>query len=240
MEVLKHIKKRGCMKYRKTHIKVVILLMLTTVNLSHVNCIYAPSSFGKTHFIIGMPSEHIKQKTLVQPKNNVHCCAYFSPDDDLQKLLCDYIDNEQEAIDIAIFSFTNKKIAEALVRAYKRGVRIRIVTDPSGIHDRFSKILFLQESGIPIYVYNAGYKKKTPATLSDIMHNKFVIFAKNNTQRSFIWTGSFNFTKSATMSNQENILVSEQHSLVKQYNAQFSRLLSRSKRLKNQSACHKM
>ncbi len=195
---------------------------------------HAPGTFGKTHFIVGVPPERITQEVLIEPKDDGFCCAYFSPDDDLQKLLCDHITNEQEAIDIAIFSFTDKKIAEALIGAHTKGIRIRIVTDPSGIHDRFSKIFFLQENGIPIYVYNVRYKKKAPATLSDIMHNKFVIFKKNSMQRSYVWTGSFNFTKSATLSNQENVMVSEQRSLVKQYNTQFNRLISRSKRLRSQ------
>ena len=209
-----------------------ILLVFAIVHSAYAHTMHAPSSFGKTHFIVGVPPEHIIQE-VIEPKDDGTCCAYFSPDDDLQKLLCDHITNEQEAIDIAIFSFTDKKIAEALIRAHTQGIRVRIVTDPSGVHDRFSKILFLQENGIPIYVYNVRYKKKARATLNDIMHNKFVIFKKNNMQRSSVWTGSFNFTKSATLSNQENVMVSEQRLLVKQYNAQFSRLLSRSKRLRS-------
>ena len=206
---------------------------MVITNSAYAYTMHAPGTFGKTHFIVGVPPERITQEVLIEPKDDGSCCAYFSPDDDLQKLLCDHIANEQEAIDIAIFSFTDKKIAEALIGAHTKGIRIRIVTDPSGVNDRFSKIFFLQENGIPIYVYNLRYKKKAPATLSDIMHNKFVIFKKNSMQRSYVWTGSFNFTKSATLSNQENVMVSEQRLLVKQYNAQFSRLLSRSKRLRS-------
>lgn len=190
----------------------------------------APRSFGKTHFIVGMQPQELVRVQSEQPNPSPTCHAYFSPDDNLESLLCSYIDQEQEAIDIAIFSFTNKRIARALIDAYNRGIKIRIITDPSSLQDRFNKCTLLQENHIPIFVYDLHYKGKASNTLSNLMHNKFAIFKKNNGKIPCVWTGSFNFTKSASLSNQENILVIQEQPTVQKYIMQFDRLLQRCKK----------
>ena len=127
---------------------------------------------------------------------------------------------------------TDKKIADALLRAHKRGVRIRIITDPSALYSRFSKMVQLHERGIPVYIYNMRSEKQKGGTLNNIMHNKFVIFSKNKNDCAYVWTGSFNFTRSAALSNQENALLIGKRDIVNQYKTQFERLITRSNRLK--------
>jgi len=179
---------------------------------------------------MSLPEGTTHSPPVKKQKRSPSCCAYFSPDDNLQQLLCDYINQEKEGIDVAIFSFTHKKIAEALMHAHKNGIKVRIITDPSSAHDRFSKIYLLQECGIPIYLYNLHYTEKVAGTFSNIMHNKFVVFKNNNHKKAYVWTGSFNFTKSAALSNQENVLVIEHAHIIKKYSDQFERLLTRCKR----------
>jgi phosphatidylserine/phosphatidylglycerophosphate/cardiolipin synthase-like enzyme len=192
-------------------------------------CFFYPhatsENLGKTHFIIGVPHEVLAH---MQPskKEGSSCCAYFAPDDNLQQVLCSYIDQEQEAIDIAIYSFTNKHIAEAIINAYNRGVTIRLISDPSWLSDNYSKIHLLQTHGIPIHVYNVHYSKKK-AISRNIMHHKFIIFKKNKDGRSYVWTGSYNFTRAATLHNQENALIISKNRTVRQFQAQFERLLGR-------------
>lgn len=192
----------------------------------------APDDLGKTHFIVGAPITPAKiTRDHHQSNKQKHvCCAYFAPDDNLQKLIISYIDQEKEQIDIAIYSFTNKHIADALIKAYNRGVTIRIVTDPSWLNDQFSKIHMLQKHGVPIYLYNAHHNKKG-GNSRNLMHNKFMIFRKNKEGKSYIWTGSYNFTRAATMSNQENVVIISKYSVVKQYQSQFERLIARCKQL---------
>lgn len=213
------------------------------MNLSFAGCIIfllsydlwalrLPIGFGKTHFIVGtQPSAFLPTRTAstrvkktIQPSCNR---SFFAPDNNLEKLLCSYIDAEKEAIDIAIYSFTHKKIAQALVSACKKGVKIRIVTDSSGVPDRRSKITYLHQQNIPIYVYE---KPLVVQALNNIMHHKFALF-KNNNNDSLLWTGSFNFTHSAVINNQENVIVSNDNNLIKDYTDQFNRLLERCKRL---------
>jgi len=219
-----------------TYMRYVTLFMCTIVCAHTVLINGITPAFGKTHFIIGMkkPIQQMLLSTAPTTAQKIfsptNTNAYFAPDDNLEDILCQYIAREHEAIDIAVYSFTNKRIAQALIDAHKKGVAIRIVTDQYGIRDRFSKIQFLQENNIPIFVYNPMYRGKSSATLNDAMHNKFLIFKKNNGEMPCVWTGSFNFTKSATKSNQENVLTTQENTVVQKYVAQFNRLLQRCKK----------
>jgi len=53
------------------------------------------------------------------------------------------------------------------------------------------------------------------------MHNKFVIFSCNVGNKTLLWTGSFNFTKSAQLRNQENVVVLDDPCIIEKYEKQF-------------------
>ena len=65
------------------------------------------------------------------------------------------------------------------------------------------------------------YKPSNTTIFSDIMHNKFVIFGKNISNKPLLWTGSFNFTKSAQLKNQENVVILDEQYLIQKYEKQF-------------------
>ncbi|MEX0848755.1 MAG: phospholipase D-like domain-containing protein [Candidatus Dependentiae bacterium] len=189
-----------------------------------------PVSFGKTHFIVGLSKEEVSQRNAQSSFSDVECTvneAYFSPDDDLQQKIIDFIDQEKKGIYLAIFSFTNKNIADALVRAHKRGIEIQLVADPSFLHDRYTKIALLQEKGISVFVYDPKKSPGNASTMSNIMHNKFVLFLNNVDDKPLVWTGSFNFTKSACLSNQENVVVLNNPQIVNRYIEKFHELKKR-------------
>lgn len=196
-----------------------------------------PVNFGKTHFIVGLSKEDAKAIRTAHTSFDVtenNCTideAYFSPEDDLQQKLISYIDNEKKSIKLAIFSFTDKEIAHALVRAKERGIDVQLIADPGFLYDRYTKISWLFENGIPVYVYDPKRSRNNLSTMSNIMHHKFVVFAQNVDDRPLVWTGSFNFTKSARLSNQENAVVLSSARLIKKYREQF-------KRLKQQALIH--
>lgn len=204
-------------------------------------------SFGKTHFIVGYPhtelpiSEKIQEadEPVSEEKHTTYAVdelvacltcadghlkqAFFSPDDNIEKLLTALIDHEQESIKIAIFSFTNAAIAQALIRACERKIAIEMIVDASCIKDRFNKLELLKTEGIKPYVYYPT----SNALINDIMHNKFVIFKKNVGQKSLLWTGSFNFTKSAQMKNQENVVILDDTHIIDRFEKQFELIKNR-------------
>ncbi len=135
--------------------------------------------------------------------------VYFSPGYDILDNLKDLIQVSTKSIDICVFSLTDHRLAKVVVEAQNRGVKVRIISDDLKTKDRGSKIEWLKENGIEI---------KIDQSMAH-MHNKFGIV-----DRRIAFTGSFNWTKSATRANNENLLVTSNHSIVEQFSEEFEQL----------------
>lgn len=198
----------------------------------HVNAQEVQSrspGFGKTHFIVGMPKSEQQSDIAAVPCAELpHAQAvYFSPHDNIRHKLLELIDQEKRSISIAVYMFTDKKIAHALVDAHRRGVQIEVISDPTCIKDKYNKLGILVEHNIPVYVYEAVAKEGHA-----IMHHKFAIFGENKEGKSLVWCGSFNFTQSAHARNKESVVLVGDDATVKKFVAEFNQL-------KLQSVCCK-
>ncbi|HPS51316.1 MAG TPA: DUF5689 domain-containing protein, partial [Bacteroidales bacterium] len=92
-----------------------------------------------------------------------------------------YIDRAKYSVDVAIYNFNNEglsSIANALNRAYNRGLTVRLVTDGG-----------TNNSAIPDLVAGIG-KIGRPVTVG-IMHDKFMVIDANSTNPNdpIVWTG---------------------------------------------------
>ena len=220
------------------HLILLCATIVFTIHSSEAPLFNTPD-LGKTHFILGLPTpaqeDSKKAEPIVCNANDLAsllACvdgsykqAFFSPDDDLESLLIKLINAEERSIRVAVFSFTNGDIAQALILAHKRGISVEIITDISCLRDKFNKIDTLKKAGIKIWIYNP----RNTGMLNNIMHNKFVLFEKNVGGKSLLWTGSFNFTKSAKINNQENIIIVDEMRLIERYSKQYSLLKQRLK-----------
>lgn len=192
-------------------------------------------SFSQRHILVNTVGDvqevggYARQLPAVEYSSD-EIYTYFSPDDDVRQKLITAIESERCSIYIAVFTLTDKRIAKALWHAYRRGVKIQILTDPTCIKDRFNKINYLSHKGIPVYVYNIAHNG--PSVYS-CMHHKFAIFGCNGENKRYVWTGSFNFTKSASDSNQENVVVIHKRATVDRFEQQFQKIKERSSRLTN-------
>lgn len=215
---------------------------------TNIDALKSKPNFGRTHFIVGyedydlelddeteltraddFSDEPASDAPICLDKNGKLCSALFAPDHNLRAALRYLIKNEQERISIAVFAFTDSHLAKELVAAHKRGVKIELMTDPSCLRGQHQKIDMLAQAGIPIYVYKSEFGKGP----SSIMHNKFALFAKTIHDKTILWTGSFNFTKSGSDFNQENVLVLDDPRIIKQYADQFERLRDRTGKLRS-------
>lgn len=170
--------------------------------------------------------ESTQLPALEYSADEVH--TYFSPDDNVRQKLIAAIEAERCFIKIAVFTLTDKPIAKALRQAYRRGIKVEILTDPVCLKDRFNKINYLSRKGIPVYVYNTA-PGGTP--VYSCMHHKFAVFGCSADNKRYVWTGSFNFTKSASDSNQENVVVIHNRGTVDRFEQQFQKIKERSSRL---------
>lgn len=135
--------------------------------------------------------------------------VYFSPGTDILDNLRELLYQAKETMDLCVFSITDERLAKAIENALKRNVQIRIVTDDMKTNDTGSKIRSLRNMGIKIKIDHSRFH----------MHNKFGII-----DNRIVFTGSFNWTKTATRANQENLLVTTNHSIVTKYHEEFERL----------------
>lgn len=133
--------------------------------------------------------------------------AYFSPKGGCTKAIVREIDNAKSSIRVQAYSFTSKPIAEALVKAVRRDVRVEAILDSSNESDRYTAATFLT---------NVGAMVLTDGEHA-IAHNKIIII-----DDAVLITGSFNFSKAAEEKNAENVLVVKGYpELVRQYIANY-------------------
>lgn len=155
--------------------------------------------------------------------NAALCQAFFTPQDNITSIFVAMIDAETTSIHGAIYMFTDKKIAQALVNAKERGVDVHIILDQISM-TTCGKGKFLQEHGVAVYVHRT--QEFNPYTMA-LMHHKFFIFGCNKDKKSLLWTGSWNCTLRATGHNDENVIVLDDESMIKIYQDNFNRLQTR-------------
>jgi len=139
--------------------------------------------------------------------------VYFSPADQCDLKIVALIDNAQQELNIAVYSFNRQNIADAVIRAYQRGVAVRVVFDESQLTGPNSRQNYLQDQGVTVKKY-----KPTTSSIAQ-MHNKFAVID----QRITI-TGSYNWTTNATNNNNENLLVISSSDTAATYNTEFNRI----------------
>ena len=117
------------------------------------------------------------------------------------------IDKARTIIDIAIYELSLKNITQSLIRAHKRDVTIRILTDSD--HLNWTEFKALIKAGITV----KGDDR------SALMHNKFTII--DNKQ---VWTGSMNYTYNGAYHHNENLLRLDSTAAALNYSEEFSQL----------------
>lgn len=129
--------------------------------------------------------------------------VYFSLYNDPQSVIIEHINNAEESINIAMYTFTDSDIAWALVNAKDRGVLIRIYLDSKEINAEYSKSRFF---------INQGVDNIRISSNNALMHNKFTVIDSQT-----VITGSYNWTASARERNDENLLVLDDKETVARY-----------------------
>lgn len=133
----------------------------------------------------------------------------FSPGVACKEMIINHIFNAKESLDIAVFTISDDEITTEILRAWKRGVAVRIITDNDKSLDEGSDIYLLAKNDIPVKVDNSPRH----------MHHKFSIC-----DGIYVLTGSYNWTLSAARFNQENVIELENQLIADQFQAEFNAL----------------
>jgi cardiolipin hydrolase len=135
--------------------------------------------------------------------------AYFSPGRECQAAIITQIKSARVSLHICVFTISDNEITKAIEEAFRKRIDVKIITDNDKTFDRGSDIQQLHDKGVDI---------KIDRTDSH-MHHKFCLI-DNKT----LLTGSYNWTRSAALYNQENVLITEESSLIKSYSKEFDKL----------------
>ena len=141
--------------------------------------------------------------------NPVICECHFFPNASNEEKVVSMLRTCKKTLDIAIFSLTLDSIAEAILEAYQRGIKVRMIADDECAKNKGSNVKLIASVGVPCKTDNAIYH----------MHHKFAVL-----DGSVVIMGSFNWTGQAVKYNQENIFFYEDKNIASQYAQEFERL----------------
>jgi len=127
---------------------------------------------------------------------------YFSPEDDVITQILKRIDESNTSIYILVYSFTDRDIANALIRAHKRGVNVQLIIDGGQTDHYRTQADEVQHAGIPTY----------SDTKYVIAHDKVMIF-----DEKIVLTGSYNMSFAARTRNSENVIFIYSEEVAKKY-----------------------
>jgi phosphatidylserine/phosphatidylglycerophosphate/cardiolipin synthase-like enzyme len=161
------------------------------------------TKFSILAFLIIVLSITISISTLAKTE------VYFSLSDNPQKEIIKNINQAETSINIAMYTFTDKEIALALINAQERGLKVRVFLDRSQIGSTYSISRFLVQNGIKVRISSNNY----------IMHHKFAII-----DNRLLLTGSYNWTLSANNRNDENLMAIDDPEIIKIFQNQFVNL----------------
>ncbi len=123
----------------------------------------------------------------------------------LDKWLVAKLSLAKERIDAALYDLDSEPIADALINAHNRGVRVRVFTENDNADQE--EIERLQDEGVPVRDDgdNAGY-----------MHHKFIVIDER-----YVWTGSYNPTYNGAYKNNNNVIWIDSEPLAYNFTQEF-------------------
>ena len=175
-------------------------------NLIMIHSKYLSENYKKEFEEIWWKKPDEKTKYTEITLNNQIVKNYFCPDDNCEEVIIKEIKKAQREIYFMTFSFTNQKIAEALIQ--KSNITIK------GIMEKFQK----GEHSMYERLKNNGIQVKWDGNTWYMHHKVFII--DNET----VITGSANPTKSGMWENDENIIIIKSKRIAKKFLEEFNRI----------------
>jgi mitochondrial cardiolipin hydrolase len=166
---------------------------------------------GQNHSYLMKWLKKVIQLLSDNTSSPVRNTAFFSHQDNIRKKVIDTILLAKDSLDICVFTISENNMANAILEIHKRNVPVRVITDDEKIHDKGSDIFKFRARGI---------KVKIDSTDS-LMHHKFAIVDQKT-----VVNGSFNWTRTASEVNNENVVIMDNPAIVTSFCEEFERLWS--------------
>ena len=158
----------------------------------------------------------VKSIDSVRHSSAILSDSYFSPGDQCANKIIALLSRAKHSVDICVFTISDNNISKAILDAHKRGIEVKIITDNDKANDLGSDIYSLAKQGLNIRM------DQSP----NHMHHKFALVDQSN-----LINGSFNWTRSASKYNQENIVVTNDSKLLGAFQNAFNKLWKECKKI---------
>lgn len=113
-------------------------------------------------------------------------------------------------IQLAVAWFTNKELLGLLTDKAAKDLTIEVITSDDGINQRLSFHDFIRVGGQRTICLSTDFR---------FLHEKFAVFDNRK-----VVVGSYNWTYAAERRNHESVIISDEPTLIKQYQARFRHL----------------
>lgn len=125
------------------------------------------------------------------------------------EILIERIDGAKSSIEMGVYGFSHRGLIDAIIRAHKRGVDVRVAGDAGHFQSGEEGYAALEKHHIPMQFGNR----------SSIMHNKFIII-----DNRFVFVGTGNFTGTGFRRNINNWVFIDSQPLAEDFQAEFEQM----------------
>jgi len=137
--------------------------------------------------------------------------VYFSPDDQAEARIQALIQNAKISINFMAYAFTSNPIGDAILQKAQEGVSVAGVMDGG-------QVATGQGSEYDPFM-QAGLDVRLDGNQAGLMHHKVIII-----DQAIVVTGSYNFTASASDTNDENVVIIYNSVIARKYMEEFQRV----------------
>jgi phosphatidylserine/phosphatidylglycerophosphate/cardiolipin synthase-like enzyme len=158
--------------------------------------------------LFGNNKEPITPNQMIQV-DGIQIANYFSPQDRADVYIVERLEQAEESIRFMAFSYTSDPIGEAMVAQHNAGVEVQGVFEARSAYGIGAEFERLQDAGIEVHQDGNCYT----------MHHKVIIIDDET-----VITGSYNFTKRALDTNDENFVIIDDPALASMYVEEYNRV----------------
>ncbi len=199
------------------------------------NLMWGDGPAAKSDSQFGLQKPHRPEQTVALPTGNL--TVQFSPtsskspwEQSTNGLIARTLGQANRSIDLALFVFSEQRIADQLETEVKSGVALRVLIDPGFVYRSYSEVLDMLGTALPnqrckIEARNRPWQAPIASVGSprlpegDKLHHKFALL-----DRTTVIVGSQNWSDAGNTKNDETLLVIRNPTVAAHFEREFERL----------------
>ena len=191
------------------------------------------AKFGKVLHLpdLSKLAPNAKSEVASAPPGKIVGENHFAPEENLEQLDYDRLGEAQRRVDIAMYAFTDRRLADELLRLARRGVSIRIYRDGEQYEqeERNARHYGDQTSSDELRGERNIQVRVKAASRRDLMHPKaYVVDAR------LLRDGSANWSRAGEQSQDNNARFSNDPAEIRAFESDFEQMWTRSDNLRVQ------